>query len=219
MSHTYNVGQIYNQWNPIFSHIVQSGYVMLMVNHRGSNGYGTDFRNLPKGNWGFAQLEDIVSAAALLKTRPEVDPERIGMMGYSMGGYLTMLAVTTRPSLFRAAVSVFGLGEITGNPDRSSKNYVWHIGGGEADLPDEYRKRSPITYIEQMEIPLLLIHSDGDPIEPVTKAYNFMQAMEKAGKTYEAKIYRNEAHGLRWLEHQLDSFETVMRFLEKYLRN
>ena len=47
MSHTYNVGQFYNQWNPIFAHIVQSGYVMLMVNHRGSNGYGVAFRDLP----------------------------------------------------------------------------------------------------------------------------------------------------------------------------
>ena len=219
MSHTYNVGQFYNQWNPIFAHIVQSGYVMLMVNHRGSNGYGVAFRDLPKANWGFAQLKDLVSAAEFLRKLPEVDPERVGMMGYSMGGYLTMLAVTTEPSVFRAGLCIFGLGEITGDPERSSKNYVWHIGGTEAEKREAYRQASPITHVERMTSPLLILHSDGDPIEPVTKVYNFVHELEKHGKIHELEIYRNEAHGLRSLEHQLDSYQRVMKFLDRYLRN
>ena len=85
---------------------------MLMVDHRGSNGYGVAFRDLPKGDWGFAQLKDIETAAAWLRARPEVDPARVGMMGYSMGGYMTLLSVGARPTLFRAAVDVLGLGEI-----------------------------------------------------------------------------------------------------------
>jgi dipeptidyl aminopeptidase/acylaminoacyl peptidase len=218
-SHTYNVGQFYNQWNPIFSYIVQSGYVMLMVDHRGSNGYGTAFRDLPKGDWGFAQLKDLLSASELLKHRPDVDPARVGVLGYSMGGYMTMLAATTHPSVFRAAVEVFGLGEITGDPDRSSKNYVWHIGGTEREKPEEYRKRSPITYAADLQAPLLMIGSDGDPIEPVTKTYNFMQALDAANKTYEAHVYRNEAHGLKMLDHQLDSYERVVAFLDRYLKH
>jgi dipeptidyl aminopeptidase/acylaminoacyl peptidase len=217
VSHTYNVGQFYNQWCPIFSYIVESGHVMLMVNHRGSNGYGTAFRDLPKGDWGFAQLKDIESGAALLRARPEVDPQRVGMLGYSMGGYMTMLALTARPSLFAAGISVFGLGEIFGNPQRSSRNYVWHIGGTEAEKPEEYRKRSPVTQVAAMQAPILIVHSDGDPIEPVTKVHNFTQAMDQHGKPYEVRIYTNEAHGLRLLEHQLDSYERVMAFLEKHL--
>jgi dipeptidyl aminopeptidase/acylaminoacyl peptidase len=219
MSHTYNVGQFYNQWNPIVSFIVQSGYIVLTVDHRGSNGYGVKFRDLPKGDWGFGQLKDIEAAAALLKARADVDPARVGMLGYSMGGYLTMLAATSRPSLFRAAVEVFGLGEIVGDPRNSSKNYIWHIGGSETEKPDEYRKRSPITYVDQMEAPLLMIGSDGDPIEPVTKTYNFIQALEKAGKRYEAYVYTNEAHGLKHLDHQLDSYQRVMAFLDRYLKH
>jgi dipeptidyl aminopeptidase/acylaminoacyl peptidase len=217
VSHTYNVGQFYNQWSPIFSYIVQSGYVMLMVNHRGSNGYGTAFRDLPKGDWGFAQLRDIESGAAFLRARADVDPARVGMLGYSMGGYLTMLALTARPALFAAGVVVFGLGEITGDPERSSPNYVWHLGGTEAQKPDAYRRASPITHVEQMRAPMLILHSDGDPIEPVTKVRNFTQAMDRFGKAYEVRIYANEAHGLRQLDHQLDSFQRVMRFLDVHL--
>ncbi len=217
VSHTYNVGQFYNQWNPIFTYIVESGYVMLMVNHRGSNGYGTAFRDLPKGDWGFAQLKDIESGAALLKARPDVDPARVGMLGYSMGGYLTMLALTARPTLFAAGVTVFGLGEILGNPARSSRNYVWHIGGNEAERPEEYRRRSPVTHAAQMQAPMLIVHSDGDPIEPVTKVHNFTQALDAHGRPYEVRLYTNEAHGLRQLPHQLDAYERVMQFLARHL--
>ncbi|HXN64673.1 MAG TPA: S9 family peptidase [Candidatus Acidoferrales bacterium] len=217
-SHTYNVGQFYNQWNPIFDYIVQSGYVMLMVDHRGSNGYGVAFRDLPKGDWGFAQLKDIETAAAWLRARPEVDPARVGMMGYSMGGYMTLLSVGARPTLFRAAVDVFGLGEIYGDPLHDSKNYVWHIGGTELEKPEEYKKRSPVTYAAQIQTPLLMIGSDGDPIEPVTKTYNMIQALDKNHKKYEAYVYTNELHGLKMLDHQLDSYQRVVAFLDRYLK-
>jgi dipeptidyl aminopeptidase/acylaminoacyl peptidase len=218
MSHTYNVGQFYNQWNPIFSYIVQSGYVMLTVDHRGSNGYGVAFRDLPRGNWGFAQLKDLVSAAGLLRSRADVDPARVGVMGYSMGGYLTLLAATTHPELFRAAACIFGLGEITGDPSRSSRNYVWHIGGTEAEKPDEYRRASPVNAVARIQAPLLIVHSDGDPIEPVTKVRNFVYELDRYGKSYELALYTNEAHGLRLLEHQRDSYHRLMQFLDRHLR-
>jgi dipeptidyl aminopeptidase/acylaminoacyl peptidase len=119
----------------------------------------------------------------------------------------------------RAAISIFGLGEITGDPERSSPNYIWHLGGSEAQISEAYRRASPVNYVDQMQGPLLLLHSDGEPIEPVTKAYNFIQAMKKAGKAYQAQIYRNEAHGLRLLPHQLDSYQRILRFLEMHLKN
>lgn len=216
-SHTYNVGQFYNQWSPMFNYIVQSGYVMLMVNHRGSNGYGTKFRDLPKGNWGFEQLKDIESGAGYLRALPDVDPKRVGMMGYSMGGYMTQLAVTNRPQLFDAAIAVFGLGEIAGDPQRSSKNYIWHLGGTETEIPDRYANASPVTRVQQLQTPLMIVHSDGDPIEPVTKIRHFVYELDKYNKRYELALYTNEAHGLRLPEHQLDSYQRIMAFLDRYL--
>jgi len=217
LSHTYNVGQFYNQWVPIFSYMVQSGYVILQVNHRGSNGYGTKFRDLPKGNWGHAQLIDIVSGAGYLRSLPDVDAKRVGMLGYSMGGYMTQMAITNKPDLFDAAVVVFGLGEIFADPPRSHQNYVWHLGGTQQQIPDRYANASPVTRASQIKTPVLIIHSDGDPIEPVTKIRNFTQEMEKYGKPYELALYTNEAHGLKILEHQMDSYERVMAFLDRYL--
>jgi len=217
MSHTYNVGQFYNQWVPIFSYLVQSGYVVLQVNHRGSSGFGKNFRELPKGNWGHAQLKDHVSAAALIRSLPQVDPRRVGMLGYSMGGFLTQLAITNEPQLFDAAVAVFGLGEVYGDPGRSIKNYIWHFGGTEAQLPEAYARASPITKVGQMRTPLLIIHSDSDPIEPVTKVRRLTAEMDRLGKYYEAQIYSNEAHGLKILEHQRDSYQRIVDFLDRQL--
>jgi len=218
LSHTYNVGQFYNHWSPIFSYLAQSGYAVLQVNHRGSNGYGTKFRDLPKGDWGFAQLKDIESAAGYMRGLAGVDPDRVGMLGYSMGGYMTQLALTTRPTLFRAGVAVFGLGEIVGDPLNSSPNYIWHLGGTELEIPDRYRNASPVTHVPKLQAPIMIVHSNGDPIEPVTKIHNFTQAMDAAGKRYELKLYDNEAHGLRLLDHQIDSYHRIMAFLDRYLR-
>lgn len=219
LSHTYNVGQFYNHWSPIFSYLAQSGYAVLQVNHRGSNGYGTQFRDLPKGDWGFAQLKDIESAAGYLRALDGVDPDRVGMLGYSMGGYMTQLALTTRPTLFRTGVAVFGLGEIVGDPLASSPNYIWHLGGTELEIPDRYRNASPVTHVPKLQAPIMIVHSNGDPIEPVTKIHNFTQAMDEHGKRYELKLYDNEAHGLRLLDHQIDSYHRIMAFLDRHLRD
>lgn len=218
ISHTYNVGQFYNQWNPIFAYMAESGYNLLFVNHRGSNGYGVEFRDLSKGDFGWTQQIDIESGAAFLRAQDGVDSERIGMLGYSMGGYLTQMALTTRPELFAAGVSVFGLGEITWDPQHSQHNFIWHLGDTHQEIPEAYDRASPVNHVANMQAPLLLVHSDGDPIEPITKIYNFVHEMERYGKEYELRIYRNEAHGLRQLDNLRDAYERVMAFLDRHLK-
>ena len=216
VSHTYNYGQFYNQWNPIFSFIVESGYEMLMVYHRGSSGYGVEFRDLTRGDFGFPQQIDIESGAEYLRSRESVDPERIGILGYSHGGYQAQLALTTRPELFAAGISVFGLGEITGDPH--STGFLWSLGATEAEIPEVYERASPITHVANMRAPLLLIHSDSDPIEPISKIHSFVQEMDRYGKAYEVRIYQNEAHGLRQLDHLVDAYQAVVNFLDRHLK-
>ena len=217
-SHTYNVGQFYNQWNPIFGYMAESGYVLLFVNHRGSSGYGREFRDLPRGGFGQPQQIDIVSGAEFLRAQPGVDPDRLGMLGYSMGGYLTQLALTTRPEVFDVGVSVFGLGEITWDPQRSHQNFIWHLGGTQEELPDAWAHASPVNHVEHMRAPLLIVHSDGDPIEPLTKVWNFVHEMERHDKPYEVRIYRNEAHGLQNVDNLVDAYHRIMVFLDRHLR-
>ncbi len=219
VSHTYEVGQFYNQWNPIFSYIVQSGYVLLTVNHRGSNGYGTEFRDMPRGDYGFGHVKDLASGADFLRSLPEVDPARVGILGYSMGGYLALFAVTTRPDSFKVGISVCGFSEITHERENSSTYFTWHLGGTEAEIPEAYRNASPVTHVSKITAPVQIIHSDKDTIEPVTKVRNFVYEMDKYDKPYELWLYQNETHGLKQLNNQLDSYQRVMNFLQMNLRS
>lgn len=219
VSHTYEVGQFYNQWNPIFSYLTQSGYVLLTVNHRGSNGYGTEFRDLPRGDYGFSHVKDLASGAEFLRSLPEVDPERVGILGYSMGGYLTLLAVATRPDTFAVAISVCGFGEITKERENSETYFTWHLGGTEAEIPEAYLHASPVSHVSKIVAPVQIIHGEDDPIEPVTKVRNYVHELEKYDKLYELWIYENEAHGLVILGNQLDAYYRVVNFLRMYLGN
>lgn len=221
VSHTYEVGQFYNQWNPVFSHIVQAGYVLLTVNHRGSSGYGTKFRDLPRGrgNWGFSHVKDLASAAAYLRKMPQVDAAHVGILGYSMGGFLVLFAITDRPDVFQAGISVFGLGEVTEDPRDTAAYFTWHLGGSQAEAFEAYREASPVYHVNKISAPLQIIHSDQDPIEPVTKVRNFVHELDKYGKEYELWIYENEAHGLVQLDNQLDAYSRVMNFLRLHLHD
>jgi dipeptidyl aminopeptidase/acylaminoacyl peptidase len=87
------------------------------------------------------------------------------------------------------------------------------------EMPDAYAHASPVTHVRKMQAPIQIIHSDGDPIEPVTKVRNFVYEMEKHAKPYELHIYQNEAHGLKQLAHQLDSYERVMGFQQMHLES
>jgi dipeptidyl aminopeptidase/acylaminoacyl peptidase len=196
--------------------MVQSGYALLTVNHRGSNGYGTEFRDLPRGDYGFGHVKDLASGADFLRSLPEVDPARVGILGYSMGGYLALFAVTTRPDSFKVGISVFGLGEITNSP---GKHFTWHLGGTEAEIPEAYRNASPVTHVSKINAPVLIIHGEEDRIEPITKVRNFVYEMDKYDKSYELWIYQNETHGLKRLNNQLDSYQRIMNFLQMNLRS
>ncbi len=219
VSHTYEVGQFYNQWNPIFSYITQSGYVLLTVNHRGSNGYGTEFRDLPRGDYGFGHVKDLASGAEFLRSLPEVDPARVGILGYSMGGYLALLAVATRPDSFKVGISVCGFSEITHERENSSTYFTWHLGGTETEIPEAYLHASPVSHVSKITAPVQIFHGEEDTIEPVTKVRNFVYEMDKYDKTYELWIYQNETHGLTQLNNQLDSYQRVMNFLQMNLRS
>lgn len=214
VSHTFNFGQFYNHWSAPFSYLAQSGYILLTVDHRGSSGYGVAFRDLPRGNWGLAQLQDVVSAARFLRSRPEVDADRVGMLGYSMGGYLTLLAATTHPTLFRAAVSVFGPTQVTGPAVREAQ---WHFGFTFDERPDRYRAVSPVDRAEQLSIPTLFLHGTGDPIVPVSQVYDLVGQLGRE-RLYELAVYPSDGHGIVNLDDQVDSCERVVRFLDTYLR-
>jgi dipeptidyl aminopeptidase/acylaminoacyl peptidase len=214
--HTNNYGQFYDHWAPFFHYLAQSGYVILMADQRGSSGYGRKFREAAIGAWGTKTLEDVKAMAAFLKSQPLVDPERVGAMGLSHGGFLTLLALTKAPDLFRAGVDLMGPTDRRG--PFLDRNRLLHIGAPEKDNPDLYDRISPITTVMDLRAPLLILHSDRDRNVVPGMTYNFVDELERQHKSYELVVYPDEAHGLADPAHQLDSYRRIVGFFDRHLK-
>jgi dipeptidyl aminopeptidase/acylaminoacyl peptidase len=211
--HPNSYGQSYrNNWNPFHHYLVQSGYIVLLVNHRGGAGYGRAFREKLIGNWGTGTFEDVKAGAAFIKTLPHVDPDRVGVMGLSMGGYHTLLAVTKTPKLFQAGIDLMGI------TDLRSPFSPYRVGVPESENPELYRLISPITSTDQLLAPLLIIHSDEDRNVVPQQTYHLIDELKRLGIAHEVRWYYGEAHGLADPVHQLDSYDRMVRFFDHHLK-
>jgi len=211
--HPNSYGQSYrDNWNPFPHYLVSRGYAVLMVNHRGGAGYGRAFREQLIGNWGTGTFEDVKAGAAFLKAQPFVDPERVGIMGLSMGGYHTLLALTKEPDLFRAGVDLMGI------TDLRSPFSPYRVGVPEADHPDLYRRISPMTSADRLRAALLIIHSDEDRNVVPQQTYHLIDELDRLGKPYDVRMYYGEAHGLADPAHQLDSYQRMVSFFDRHLK-
>jgi dipeptidyl aminopeptidase/acylaminoacyl peptidase len=209
-------GQFYDHWNPFFHYVAHSGYALLLVDQRGSSGYGREFRKAQIGNWGTGTFDDVKAAAAFVRSLAYVDPDRVGVMGLSFGGYQTLLALTRTPDLFKAGIDLMGPTDRRGRKGDAYREL--QIGAREEDDPDLYGRISPITSVADLEAPLLIIHSDQDRNVAPEETYRLIDELQRHGKKFEAVIYPGEAHGLADPAHQLDSYHRMLRFFDRWLQ-
>lgn len=209
-------GQFFDYWSPFFDYLAASGYVVVMVDQRGSSGYGRAFRTAQIGQWGQGTFEDVKTAAQFTKALPYVAADRMGVMGLSFGGYQTLLALTKTPDLFAAGVDLMGPTDRRGRPGDRYREL--QIGASEAEAPDLYERISPITSVAALKAPLLIIHSDQDRNVPPEETYRLQNELDRLGKAYDVVIYPGEAHGLADPAHQLDSYRRMISFFDRWLR-
>jgi dipeptidyl aminopeptidase/acylaminoacyl peptidase len=214
--HPNGYGQYSAQWSPFFDFLALSGYAVLNLDQRGSSGYGRAYRDAGIGAWGTGTLEDVKAAARWLQSQPYVDPARVGVMGLSFGGYLTLLALVQEPHLFAAGIDLMGVADRRG--EFAARNFAFHVGKTEAEAPDLYARLSPITQVAALQAPLLILHSDQDRNVPPQQTYNLIDELRRQGKGFEARIYPGEAHGLADPSHQLDSYRRILAFFDRYLK-
>ncbi|HET6900454.1 MAG TPA: prolyl oligopeptidase family serine peptidase, partial [Vicinamibacteria bacterium] len=198
-----------------FDYLATSGYVLLDLDHRGSSGHGRAYRDAAIGTWGTGTLEDVKAAAAWLKAQPFVDADRVGVMGLSFGGYLTLLALVQEPALFAAGIDLMGVADRRG--PLAGRNFVFHVGKTEAEAPELYARLSPITQVEALRAPLLILHSDQDRNVAPEQTYSLVDELRRRQKPFEVQIYPGEAHGLADPVHQLDSYRRIVAFLGRTL--
>ena len=177
---------------------VDAGFAVVHVNYRGSTGYGSAWRDAIEGRPGLTELEDIAAVHDWAVTAGVADPDRTAIIGYSWGGYLTLLALGTQPKRWAAGVAGVPVADyVTAYADEMEPLRAFDralFGGSPDELPQLYRQCSPLTYVDAVAAPVLVLAGENDPRCPISQVNNYLDALAAAGKDY--AVYRYDAgHG------------------------
>ena len=194
-------GHVYEYYYPYVREAVSRGYVVIAPEYRGSYGYGQEHYDAI--DYGGKEVEDVISSVDYLKTMSIVDPERIGIIGWSHGGMITLLSIERAPKTFKAAAALVPVTNLfqrlawNGVEQRKQQIDPWNRTGG---LPNEqkaeYKRRSPIYQIDNVEIPLLVHITRNDQDVVYEEAAQLVDALRaRKPMTTETKIYENPVGG------------------------
>ncbi|WP_424183900.1 prolyl oligopeptidase family serine peptidase [Actinokineospora sp. G85] len=177
---------------------LDAGFAVVHVNYRGSTGYGSAWRDAIEGRPGLTELEDVAAVHAWAVSSGLADPARCVVNGASWGGYLSLLALGTQPDLWAAGVAgvpvadYFAAYEDEMEPLRAFDRALF--GGSPAEVPDRYTACSPLTYVDQVKVPVLVLAGENDPRCPIRQIDNYLDRLAAQGTSYE--MYRYDAgHG------------------------
>jgi dienelactone hydrolase len=199
---------------------VDHGYALLQVNYRGSTGYGSAWRDALEQRVGHIELEDVVAVRDHLVQSGVADPDRIVLAGASWGGYLTLLGLGLYPD--RWAIGVAGVpvaDYVAAYEDEMEglKAFDRSLFGGSPDeVPQKYADSSPITYVEAVRAPVLILAGENDPRCPIRQIGNYVEALAKRGVPHE--VYRYDAgHGSLVDDERVRQVKAEIDFVTRHL--
>jgi len=212
---TGNWADEFDSWGQL---LVAAGYVVIYPNIRGSTGYGFDFMISNRADWGGGDFKDVMATADYLGSSGLADPNRLGIAGWSYGGYMSEWAIT-QTNRFKAAVSGAGLADLaTEYGTEEHPSYDEWFYGLPYEKPEGFRKSSPITYIRNAKTPTLILQGDADTVDPLSQSQMLHRALKRYGVETELVIYPREGHGLREEKHLIDRLNRIVGWFDKHLK-
>jgi dipeptidyl aminopeptidase/acylaminoacyl peptidase len=207
-----------DRWAPDVQAHVDAGFLVAMVNYRGSVGYGQAWRDALTGNVGFHELEDILAGLDDLVARGLADPERVVLAGWSWGGYVTLLGIGRHPDRFAAAIGGVPVADyVAAYEDESPILQALDrslFGGGPDDVPDLFLERNPITYVDAVRVPLLILAGENDSRCPIRQVWNYVGALRERGAEPEVYTYAT-GHASFDVEERIHQTAIVLDFLAR----
>lgn len=207
-------------FRPDIQMLLSQGFAVLMPNARGSTGYGRAFMLADEVEKRPDFMEDLATGRAWLAAQPNINPDRIGIMGQSYGGWAVLAAVTQQPELWKAAVDYYGIADFVTLLERTSpwrRDHRAREYGYPGTDDDLFRKISPIHHVDRVVAPMLLLHGDRDPRVPMHESEQFSEALALRQKkmTYERFTYAG--HGFIRPEHRRRVYASVAAHFREHL--
>ena len=218
-------GQTRLGYSSIIQHLVNHGYAILAVNNRGSSGYGKSFFAADDKRHGDVDLKDCIEAKKLLAGLPYIDMNKVGILGGSYGGYMTMAALTFAPEEFKVGVNLFGvtnwLRTLKSTPPWwASFRTALYAELGDPTTADSVAlyNKSPLFFANKITKPFIVLQGSNDPRVLKVESDEIVEAAKKNGVPVEYVIFEDEGHGFVKKENNIEASERILTFLDKYLK-
>lgn len=208
-----------NSFDSLLQLLASNGYLVLAPNFRASGGYGQKFQGRKRADWGGGDYDDIMTGVDEIVKLGLADPERLGVTGWSYGGYMTAWIVT-HTDRFKAAVEGAGavnLPSFYGQSDIKAYR-KFEFTGEPWEKPEIYRKLSPLSYVKNVKTPVLLVHGELDERVPMPQAQEMYTALRALGVDVEFVTYPREGHGVREPNHRRDMLTRYVNWFDRYLK-
>lgn len=205
-------------FDPLWQLLAANGFLVLAPNFRGSGGYSQTFVDSDRNDWGGKDFDDIMNGVDHLVADGLADPDRLGIEGWSYGGFMTswIIGHTDR---FKAAVAgapVTNLFSFYGTTD-IQRFIEWEYLGYPWEHLDSIRAHSPITYAPKAATPTLILQGEADVRVPIEQGWQLYTTLKKVGTPVEFVRYPREGHGLREPAHKRDRYERILAWFQRYL--
>jgi dipeptidyl aminopeptidase/acylaminoacyl peptidase len=198
---------------------VDAGFVVVEVNYRGSTGYGSTWRDAIEGRPGTTELEDVAAVLARCVADGIADPSRCVVEGWSWGGYLALLAAGTMPQSWAASLAGVPVADyVTAYADEMEQLRAFDralFGGSPDDVPDTYRRASPLTYIDEVRAPVLVLAGENDPRCPIQQVDNYLDALLARGGVPLEVVRFDAGHGSMVVEQTISHIATEIEFARR----
>jgi dipeptidyl-peptidase-4 len=211
--HAQTVTNAWSQASAFDQLLASRGFLVFWLDNRGSAGRGTAFESPIHGQLGRVELEDQLAGITHLRSLPFVDPSRIGITGWSYGGYLALYAATNAPDVFRAVVAGAPVTDWRFYDSIYAERY---LGTPEAN-PKSYDASSPIQKAAALEADLLLLHGTADDNVHLANTVSFVAALVRAGKPYSLVLHPRQSHGLSGKEDRTARDKATLAHFERTL--
>ncbi len=208
----------YVTWSEL---LAARGYVVFSPNYRGSTGRGVAYSKADHKDLGGKEFDDVIDGIDFLVQQGYVDPARVGIGGFSYGGYFSAWAATKHTERFKAASMGAGIANwvsFTGTSDIPYENSMVHWNLDVFKNMEKAWGRSPLAFVEKSQTPLLISHGDKDDRVPISQGWEIYTALKLLGKKVEFDIYPREAHGWAERNHQLLSIKRNLEWFEQYVK-